>query len=343
MAEPSRARVVGGRLIAGVLILLAVTMMAWLLIVLRRVLPDDASGQRGSLTAPTFADQPRIADAASTPLLIPDTLLGRSRAVHFVVLSAAEANAFPGLLETFGDTIVQTSGTYAVMAAGEPFTFFVMRPFAHKRGEMLGFYRLGWWPAERWMMAANYLNPDGFVEVTPANVDTRLSEHFRMSDFLTHDQLAVWPKYLLLEERLIDKLELVLGELRDKGVDNSRVVVLSGFRAPYYNDLRIDEGAARASRHQFGDAADIIIDADGNGRMDDLNGDRRSDLRDLSTIGAAVASVERRYPELIGGLGTYAAMGPSGPFAHIDVRGTSARWERASRTRRNTAPAPRRR
>lgn len=342
MAEPSRARVVGGRLIAGVLILLAVTMLAWLLIVLRRVLPDDASGQGGSLTAPDFADEPRNSDTASLALLIPDTLLGRSRAVRFAALSAAEANAFPGLLETFGDTIVQTPGTYAVMAAGEPFTFFVMRPFAHKRGEMLGFYRLGWWPAERWMMAANYLNPDGFVEVTPANVDTRLSEHFRMADFLTHDQLAVWPKYLLLEERLIDKLELVLGELRDKGVDNSRVVVLSGFRAPYYNDLRIDEGAARASRHQFGDAADIIIDADGNGRMDDLNGDRRSDLRDLSPIGAAVASVERRYPELIGGLGTYAAMGPSGPFAHIDVRGTSARWERASRTRRDTAPAPRR-
>lgn len=343
MDELSRARVVGGRLIAGVLILLAVVVMAWLLIVLRRVLPDEASGSGGSLTAPTFANDQRAADTAAPPLLIPDTLFGRSHAVRFVALSATEANAYPGLLDTFGDTIVQTSGTFTVMAAGESFTFFVMRPFAHKRGEMLGFYRLGWWPAERWMMAANYLNPDGFVEVQPNNVDTRLSEHFRLGDFLTHDQLAVWPKYVVLEERLIDKLELVLRELPDKGIDNSRVVVLSGFRAPYYNDLRIDEGAARASRHQFGDAADIIIDADGNGQMDDLNGDRRSDLRDLSTIGAAVASVERHYPELIGGLGTYAAMGPSGPFAHIDVRGTSARWERASKTRPDTAMARRRR
>ena len=114
-------------------------------------------------------------------------------------------------------------------------------------------------------------------------------------------------------------------------------MVLSGFRAPYYNDLRIDEGAARASRHQFGDAADLIIDADGNGRMDDLNGDRRVDLRDLNPIGAAVAAVERQHPELVGGLGTYAAMGPSGPFAHIDVRGTSARWERAQKTRKDTS------
>jgi uncharacterized protein YcbK (DUF882 family) len=342
MGEPSRIRIVGGRLIAGVLVLLAIVMVVWLLIVLRRVLPDDASGSGGSLTAPTFAGEQPVADTGATTLQIPDTLLGRSRAVRFVALTAAEADAFPGLLDAFGDTIVLTSGTYAVMAAGEPFTFFVMRPFAHKRGEMLGFYRLGRWPAERWMMAANYLNPDGFVEVEPGNVDTRLSDHFRLADFLTHDQQTVWPKYVVLEERLIDKLELVLRELGDRGIDHSRVVVLSGFRAPYYNDLRIDEGAARASRHQFGDAADIIVDADGDGRMDDLNRDRRSDLRDLNAIGAAVASVERRFPELIGGLGTYAAMGPSGPFAHIDVRGTSARWERASRARPDTAARRRR-
>jgi hypothetical protein len=47
MGEPSRARVVGGRLIAGVLILLAVVMMAWLLVLLRRVLPNEASGSAG--------------------------------------------------------------------------------------------------------------------------------------------------------------------------------------------------------------------------------------------------------------------------------------------------------
>ena len=46
-----------------------------------------------------------------------------------------------------------------------------------------------------------------------------------------------------------------------------------------------------------------------------------------AAITAAVARVEQRYPELMGGLGTYAAMGPRGPFVHIDVRGTSARWE----------------
>jgi uncharacterized protein YcbK (DUF882 family) len=186
------------------------------------------------------------------------------------------------------------------------------------------------------MMAANYLNPDGFVEVMPSTATLQVSSHFRLGDFLTNDQQEVWPKFVLLEERLIDKLELVLATLGARGIDHRRVVVLSGFRAPYYNDRRIDEGAARASRQQFGDAADLIIDADGDGRMDDLNRDGRRDLRDLRPIDAAVVEVERRFPELAGGLGTYAAMGPSGPFAHIDVRGTSARWERASRTRRDS-------
>jgi uncharacterized protein YcbK (DUF882 family) len=324
----SRLRQWGGRLLAGAIILPSLVLVVWLLVVLRRALPDDATD--GVLTPPTFAASDTAADTASRQLMIPDTLFGRSHALRFAALSAAEADGYKSLLDVFGDTIIHTPGTFTVLARGEPFHFFILRPFGQKRGERLGVYRLGLWPAERWMMAENYLNPDGFVEVHERDTGMKLSEHFRLGDFLTRDQQATWPKFVVLEERLIDKLELVLGELQARGIDNHRVVVLSGFRAPYYNDLRIDEGAARASRHQFGDAADLIIDADGDGRMDDLNRDGRRDMRDLNPIGAAVATVEREHPELVGGLGTYAAMGPSGPFAHIDVRGTSARWERAS-------------
>ena len=104
--------------------------------------------------------------------------------------------------------------------------------------------------------------------------------------------------------------------------------MLSGFRAPYYNERIVAEGAARASRHQYGDAADVIIDANGDGRMDDLNGDGRLDLSDTQVILRAVERVEKAHPSLVGGLGLYHAMGTRGPFAHIDVRGTSARWSR---------------
>jgi hypothetical protein len=337
MAVRSPARIALARLLAGAVVLGTLVVIAWLMVVLRRALPDDAAQGGGGLTAPSTSDSTPVPGRPATrPLAIPDTLFGRSRAVRFAALSAADADAL-GVLDALGDSILLKPRTLTVQAGDEAFHLFIIRPFGQKRGEMLGSYRLGWWPAERWMMAENYLNPDGFVEVQPENVETRLSAHFRLADFLTHDQQQTWPKYVALEERLIDKLELVLAELRARGIDGGRIVVLSGFRAPYYNDLRINEGAARASRHQFGDAADLIIDADGDGQMDDLNRDRRHDMRDLNAIGAAVAAVEQKYPELIGGLGTYAAMGPSGPFAHIDVRGTSARWERANAERRDTS------
>jgi uncharacterized protein YcbK (DUF882 family) len=326
-------RAIVRKLAAVVLALVGLVAFVWVGVVVRRALNDDS----GSLTAPNIVIDTAGSDTVRK-FVVADTMLGRSRALRFAALSASEANDLTGFLTAYGDSILLEPRTLLMDAGGRPFTLFMIRPFGHKRAEMVGPYRLGLWPAERWMMADNYLNPDGFVEVTPSNIDTRLSEHFRLSDFLTRDQQTVWPKFVVLEERLIDKLELVLRELANKGIDNGRAVVLSGFRAPYYNDARIDEGAARASRHQFGDAADIIIDADFDGRMDDLNGDGRRDLRDLTPIGQAVASIEKLHPELVGGLGTYAAMGPSGPFAHIDVRGTSARWERAQASR----PAPRR-
>lgn len=264
---------------------------------------------------------------ARAPVILADSMFGRSGALRFRALTAAEALEVPGFVERFGEQAIHTPGIREVPSRAGPFALLVMRPFGAKRGEVLNGYRLGRWPAERWLMARNYFNPDGFVEVMPNTAQLRLSEHFVLGDFVTHDQLAKWPKYVVLEEKLIDKLELVMQALRGRGVPATRAVVLSGFRAPYYNDRGVGEGMARASRHQYGDAADLIIDSNGDGRMDDLSGDGRIDLRDTEVVNAAVNEVEQRYPMLTGGLGRYHAMGPRGPFAHIDVRGTSARWE----------------
>jgi hypothetical protein len=259
---------------------------------------------------------------------IADSLFGHSGAVRFATLTSEEALRLPGFLKRFGEEAIRTPAVRSVAGPGEAtFALVVLRPFGEKRGEWLGRYRLGRWPAEQWMMARNYYNPDGFVEVTRENAGLALSTHFVLGDFVTHDQASVWPKYVVLEEKLVDKLELVLQELERRGYRAQRAVVLSGFRAPYYNERGTGEGMARASRHQYGDAADVFIDSDGDGRMDDLNRDGRLDLADVGPVSAAVAQVERAHPDLVGGLGTYTAMGPSGPFAHVDVRGTSARWE----------------
>src|SRR5439155_976496 len=89
---------------------------------------------------------------------------------------------------------------------------------------------------------------------------TPVSEHFTLRDFLTHDQPNVWPKYLVLQIKLIDKLELVLVDLEAHGVDISGVRVMSGFRTPQYNvGGGNTAGRAELSRHMYGDAADIFI------------------------------------------------------------------------------------
>jgi hypothetical protein len=228
-------------------------------------------------------------------------------------------------------------------------TVFTMRSFGQKVKAWLNGYRLGYWPQEKGRLRSEaYRNPDGFIEVTPDNEDTRVSEHFRLRDFVSHDQKDVWPKYVVLREPLLDKLELVIEDLNDHGVNAEGMRVRSGFRTPAHNQAVRNEGSARDSRHQFGDAADVFIDQDGNGKMSDLNGDRKVNFADVKLILDAVERVEGRYPELVGGTGLYAYSGRSGPFAHIDVRGTRARWVRGvyrprsrhySKSRKTTAKA----
>ena len=206
-------------------------------------------------------------------------------------------------------------------------TVFTMRSFGQKVRALLNGYRLGYWPQEKGRLRSEaYRNPDGFIEVTPENEDTRVSEHFRLRDFVSHGQDNVWPKYVVLREPLLDKLELVIEDLNDHGVNAEGMRIRSGFRTPAHNQAVRGEGSARDSRHQFGDAADVFIDQVGNGRMSDLNGDRKVNFADVKMILDAVERVEARYPELVGGTGLYT--GRNGQFANIDVRGVRARWVR---------------
>lgn len=194
----------------------------------------------------------------------------------------------------------------------------VMRPFEEKSGTTLNGYRIGTYLAERFRGKEE--RPEGFLEVYPQHLDLAVSKHLRLRHFVTHDdQAEVWPKYVALNPRLLDKLELVLAELehsrRDQDVAQLELDVHSGFRTPGHN--RFVSGAARDSRHQYGDAADVVVDANGNGRFD------RSDYR---LVVAAVEEVERTHPDLAGGLGIYTSGRFSKPYVHIDARGRKSRW-----------------
>jgi len=207
------------------------------------------------------------------------------------------------------------------------FSVITLTPISERRRGRIGLYYIGTWPTERGRRRSGYATPSGFIEVTQENQDTPVSDHFTLGDFLTHDQQDVWPKYLVLDLRLVDKLELVLQDLEEHGYSTAGVRVMSGFRTPQYNVGGGDpRGRATLSRHMYGDASDIFIDNDGNGWMDDLNHDGKLNIKDAEVILAAVDRVELGHPGLVGGAGVYPADGGHGPFIHIDVRGYRARW-----------------
>ena len=294
------------------------------------------TGASPALAAPVAAAGPGTAAAsAGAGIVVGGTLLdslrGRSGKLRVRFLVRTRELALPALQRLFGDPASEGRSeviSVSDSATGRPFSFITLLPFTTKAGGRVENYRVGYWPAEkRTPRSEAYENPQGFIRVTPDNEHTRVSEHFALRDFLTHDQQDVWPKYLVLREALVDKLELVIDDLEAHGHPVRHMVVMSGFRTPQYNAQGVGRGGrARDSRHQFGDAADVFVDNDGDGRMDDLNHDHRVDARDAQVIIDAATRVEAAHPDLIGGAGRYRATRAHGPFAHIDARGTRARW-----------------
>ena len=291
-----------------------------------------AGGVTAAFTVPVTAFRDatlRPSGAGERLLAAIDSLRGRSGKLRArqVPRSSAYLTFFTRL---FGDTAVRALGVHDVTdsAGTARFSVITIRDFAEKLDGRIGSYRIGYWPAEQGpALSGAYANPTGFIEVTRENMDTPVSEHFRLRDFLTHDQQGTWPKYLVLREDLVDKLELVINQLELQGHPVRHMSVMSGFRTPQYNENGGETGGrASLSRHMYGDAADVFVDNDGDGRMDDLNGDGRVDYRDAQVILDAAEKVERAHPDVTGGVGVYRATSSHGPFAHVDVRGHRARW-----------------
>jgi hypothetical protein len=232
------------------------------------------------------------------------------------------APAAPGfyrlaLVRTRADTVagIPVAGRRVV----DGLTLAVLVPFSQKLGATLNGYKIGTYVAER-LEGDGGDRPAGFVQVDADDVDLPLSKHLRLGDFVTHDGQQVWPRYAALSPRLLDKLELVIAEIaRGRGGDSANVDVAldvhSGFRTPLYN--RTVKRSAKDSRHQYGDAADVTIDA---------NGDGRYTLADSKLVVRAVEAVESAHPELTGGLGLYTSKRYRTPYVHIDARGQRARW-----------------
>ena len=189
----------------------------------------------------------------------------------------------------------------------------VLMPFEEKVGGVLNGYRIGTYLSER--IGGNRPPPEGFMEIMPGDLGLAITKHLRVRDFVTHDNQKSWPRYAAVSPRLLDKLELVVGEIqRWHGSEVALSLdVKSGFRSPDHN--RTVRRAARDSRHQYGDAADVAID---------VNGDGKFTASDNQMLGLAVEIVELKHPHLAGGLGLYSRARK--PYVHIDTRGKKTRW-----------------
>jgi hypothetical protein len=193
-----------------------------------------------------------------------------------------------------------------------------------KDGRLNG-YRIDKYPASPLRGLDIYLPPDGFVEVTRDNAHVAVSPNFTLGEFLAK-QASDYPKYLVLRSSLLLKLENILASLNNAGYPTAGIVIMSGYRTPFYNRAI---GNVQYSRHVWGGAADLYIDDEpADGKMDDLNKDGRVDRDDARWLANFINEMSRRgaFGPRIGGMGVYGSTSAHGPFVHVDVRGTRARW-----------------
>jgi hypothetical protein len=223
-------------------------------------------------------------------------------------------------------------GLYSIRISTQPpldsilLNIFVMVPFKELKGEYLNGYRIGRYPRIPANLFPMYRTPKGFIEVTEKNQGTRLSPHFKLKQFVCKEQSG-YPKYVVLKEGLLLKLELVLQKVNEKGLHCEAFHIMSGYQTPYYNSII---GNVKYSRHLWGGAADIFIDeCPKDGMMDDLNKDGQINWKDAEILYNIVDELYGKpfYTPFIGGLGRYKKALHHGPFVHIDVRGKRARWE----------------
>ena len=193
-----------------------------------------------------------------------------------------------------------------------------------KNGRLNG-YRIDRYPRQPLRGLDIYLPPNGFVEVTRENARVAVSPNFTLGEFVSKQE-SDYPKYLVLRSSLLLKLENILASLNNAGHATPGFVIMSGYRTPYYNRAI---GNVQYSRHVWGGAADFYIDnAPADGKMDDLNKDGRVDRNDSRWLANFIKDMSQRgaFDTRIGGIGVYGSTSAHGPFVHVDVRGTRARW-----------------
>lgn len=252
------------------------------------------------------------------------------------IIADANGAASAGALEVSGDgwawRAPETPGMAVLSfergARRTEIKVFIMEAWQNGKSDTLNGFRMGAYSAVPFRGLSTYAPPRGFIRATPAMMDEKVSPHFTLGQFLCKQQPGHDPTYLLVRTETLVKLEALLQAVNDAGVDADTLTVMSGFRTPWYN--RSIGNRTTSSRHLFGGAADVFVDTDGDGWMDDLNGDGKVDKADarwLARLGEGLAGdAGHKHDWHPGGLGIYSANAVHGPFVHVDTRGYPARW-----------------
>lgn len=191
---------------------------------------------------------------------------------------------------------------------------------------LLGFYGDG--------NTRDHLPDGGFIELWSDDYNTRISTHLTFADLLCHTE-GEWPQYMVLDTRLVYKLEQVLEEVAVCYPEARVIHCISGFRTPAYNEAIGNETGF--SLHLYGAAADIWIESwPANNLIDDLDRNKRIDVFDGEVIVQASRTLEAAGEVAVGGASAYRWIPAHGPFVHIDTRGSAAVWQ----TQRNLVDNP---
>jgi hypothetical protein len=221
-------------------------------------------------------------------------------------------------------------------------TFVVKVPYNSAGNGILDGYTVGIYPnpsldtapAQVKAHPEAYTPPQYLIPVSPNTAHLYVSSHFRLGDFSPSEELRAGRRHFIaLDTRLLDCLEALCDRLQSEELPGDAVRILRGYVSPYRRQILAREGVALVefSRYQYGDSVTIIVDADGNSMMDDLNGDGAIDIGDADRLAEALDAVQQQL-KLWGGIGVYETFesptGPDTPCVQVDMRGWRERWRR---------------
>jgi hypothetical protein len=282
----------------------------------------------------------RVNDSIESDYSVFSVMAMPGETVSMVAVPGASFTAESGLAVTGDGTALwqapDSPGHHLVEISGPAgdvmrLNVFVLHPATEIENGALRGYAIGSYPQTPYRGHAAYLPPTGFIAVPDELRDLPISPHFTLGQFLCKQEGGP-ERFAIVRPQLLLKLEWLLAEVNAHGWRTDSFVVMSGYRTPSYNAAI---GNGRYSRHVYGGAADIYIDVDGDGIMDDLNADGVLDRRDAGALYDLVDGLLRdpARSHLFGGLGEYGSTSAHGPFVHVDERGWNARWGRSGGAR----------